>query len=50
VNCFDIEKIARQYAKLYREALGLKLKAYKLEAQSSKLKGKDEHRTSNLEC
>jgi glycosyltransferase involved in cell wall biosynthesis len=27
VACFDIEKIARQYAELYRKALGLKLKA-----------------------
>jgi len=32
VNCFDIEKIARQYAELYREVLGLKLKAEKLKA------------------
>jgi len=27
VACFDIKKVARQYAELYREVLGLKLKA-----------------------
>ncbi len=24
VNCFDIKKVARQYAELYREVMGLK--------------------------
>jgi len=47
VACFDIEKIARQYAELYREALGWeikaesrKLKAERIENRSQKSEGR----------
>ena len=31
VDCFDIEKMAGQYAELYREALGWEIKAERIE-------------------